>query len=183
MRCRWRWSTETRAACCGSRVKTTASTLLCRCGYSRRSKLGLGSIKCTDFRCIESAELEFSAGNNLVFGPNGSGKTSVLEAIAYLGRGRSFRGASTRQLIRHGKQEFVLFGRIESDGRNCTIGVRNSDAGLEVHTDGEKRGSSAALAEALPLQVIDPDVHKLIAGGPEDRRRFVDWIAFHVDHG
>jgi DNA replication and repair protein RecF len=39
------------------------------------------------------------------------------------------------------------------------------------------------LAEALPLQVIDPDVHKLVAGGPDDRRRYVDWIAFHVEHG
>ena len=70
-----------------------------------------------------------------------------------------------------------------SGWQDSGVGVRNSAAGLEVHTDGEKRASSAALAEALPLQVIDPDVHKLIAGGPEDRRRFVDWIAFHVEHG
>jgi DNA replication and repair protein RecF len=55
--------------------------------------------------------------------------------------------------------------------------------GLEVHADGEKKQSAAALAEALPLQLIDPDVHKLIAGGPEERRRYVDWIAFHVEHG
>ncbi|MGI9202599.1 MAG: DNA replication/repair protein RecF [Woeseiaceae bacterium] len=144
--------------------------------------MGLASLKCTDFRCIESADLDFAAGNNLVFGPNGSGKTSVLEAIAYLGRGRSFRGASTRQLIRHGQDEFVLFGRVENDGWDTRIGVRNSAAGLEVHTNGEKRASTAVLAEGLPLQVIDPDVHKLVAGGPEDRRRYVDWIAFHVEH-
>ncbi len=145
--------------------------------------MALVSIKCTDFRCIESADLEFIPGNNLVYGPNGSGKTSILESIAYLGRGRSFRGATTRQLIRHGQEEFVLFGRAKRGGRTMSIGVRNSSAGLEVHTDGERRSSSAALAEALPLQVIDPDVHKLIAGGPEDRRRYVDWIAFHVEQG
>ena len=144
--------------------------------------MSLVSLKCTDFRCIECAELDFAAGNNLIYGPNGSGKTSVLEAIAYLGRGRSFRGATTRQLVRHGQNEFVLFGRVERAGRKIGIGVRNSAAGLEVHTNGEKRASTAALAEALPLQVIDPDVHKLVAGGPEDRRRFVDWIAFHVEH-
>lgn len=144
--------------------------------------MSLASLKCTDFRCIESADLDFAAGNNLVYGPNGSGKTSVLEAIAYLGRGRSFRGATTRQLVRHGQTEFILFGRVERDGRTIGIGVRNSAAGLEVHTNGQKRTSTAALAESLPLQVIDPDVHKLVAGGPEDRRRFVDWIAFHVEH-
>lgn len=103
--------------------------------------------------------------------------------MAYLGRGRSFRGASTRELIRHDADEFVLFGRIDTGSREASLGVRNSKSGLEVHADGEKRNSAAALAQTLPLQVIDPDVHKLIAGGPEDRRRYVDWIAFHVEQG
>jgi len=145
--------------------------------------LALKNFKCTDFRCLASAELDFNPGNNLIYGPNASGKTSILEAVAYLGRGRSFRGASTRELIRHDAEEFVLFGRADTGTRELTLGVRNSRAGLEVHADGEKRSSAAALAESLPLQVIDPDVHKLIAGGPEDRRRYVDWIAFHVEHG
>jgi DNA replication and repair protein RecF len=145
--------------------------------------LALKSLKCTDFRCLKSAELEFGSGNNLIVGPNASGKTSILEAAAYLGRGKSFRGASARDLIRHEADEFLIFGRARAGKRNVTLGVRNSRTGLEVHTDGEKRNSAAALAEALPLQVIDPDVHKLIAGGPEHRRRYVDWIAFHVEHG
>jgi len=145
--------------------------------------LALKYLKCTDFRCLASVELEFGSGNNLIYGPNASGKTSILEAAAYLGRGRSFRGASTRELIRHEAEEFVLFGRADTGPRQVTLGVRNSRAGLEVHTDGEKKNSAAALAEALPLQIIDPDVHKLIAGGPEERRRYADWIAFHVEHG
>jgi DNA replication and repair protein RecF len=145
--------------------------------------LALSSLKCTDFRCLESVEFQFSAGNNLIYGPNASGKTSILEAAGYLGRGRSFRGASTRELIRHDAEEFVLFGRVDNGSRTIALGVRNSRAGLEVHADGEKETSAAALAEALPLQLIDPDVHKLIAGGPEERRRYVDWIAFHVEQG
>ena len=145
--------------------------------------MALKTLKCTDFRCLASAELLFSPANNLIYGPNASGKTSILEAIAYLGRGRSFRGASTRELIRHGADEFVLFGKADTGARDVALGVRNSRAGIEVRADGEKRSSAAALAESLPLQVIDPDVHKLIAGGPEDRRRYIDWIAFHVEHG
>jgi len=145
--------------------------------------LALTSLKCTDFRCLRSAELKFSPDNNLIVGPNASGKTSILEAAAYLGRGRSFRGATTRELIHHDAKEFVLFGRAAKGTRKIALGVRNGQAGLEVHTDGEKRNSAASLAEALPLQVIDPDVHKLVAGGPEDRRRYIDWIAFHVEHG
>jgi len=145
--------------------------------------LALTSLKCTDFRCLQAAELEFSADNNLIVGPNASGKTSILEAAAYLGRGRSFRGAGVRELVRHEAEEFVLFGRAVAGSRKTTLGVRNGQAGLEVHTDGERRKSAASLAEALPLQVIDPDVHKLVAGGPEDRRRYIDWLAFHVEHG
>jgi len=145
--------------------------------------LPLLSVKCTDFRCLEGAALEFGAGNNLIFGANASGKTSILEAVGYLGRGRSFRGANTRDLVRHGSDEFLVVGKANTGTRTVSIGVRNSRSGLEVHADGEKRSSAAALAEALPLQIIDPDIHDLVAGGPENRRRYIDWMAFHVEHG
>ena len=138
--------------------------------------------KVSDFRCIEDADVRLSAGFNLVCGANASGKTSFLEALAYLGRGKSFRGASTNNLIRHGLSEFVLFGETDNNGRSRKIGVRNSRDGLEVRIDGSGEGGAAALAEALPLQVIDPEVHNLVAGGPELRRRFLDWVAFHVEH-
>ena len=138
--------------------------------------------KASNFRCIESADLTFEPGFNLIYGENASGKTSFLEALSYLGRGKSFRGASTTDLLRHGETEFVLFG--EAEGRSGThrIGVRNSREGLEVRVDGNGDGGAAALAAALPLQLIDPEVHNLVAGGPEQRRRFLDWVAFHVEH-
>ena len=143
----------------------------------------LNTIKITDFRCLEAAELQLDPGYNLIVGANASGKTSLLEGIAYLGRGRSFRGASTQDLIRYGASEFVLFGKIAVGPRVASLGVRNSRLGLEIHVDGEKSNGAAALAEMLPLQVIDPDVHNLVAGGPEERRRYIDWIAFHVEQG
>ena len=135
-----------------------------------------------NFRCLESIELDPDPNYNLIFGRNASGKTSVVEAIAYLGRGKSFRGASTNELIRHGEQEFVLFGHAEAGERFAKVGARNGHAGLETRVDGEKNGGAAALAAALPLQIIDPDVHELVAGAPEQRRRYLDWIAFHVEH-
>jgi len=144
--------------------------------------LALRSFKCTNFRCLESVSLEFEAANNLIYGANASGKTSILEGIAYLGRGRSFRGAATTELIRHDAQEFVLTGVVDTGARKQRIGVRNGREGMEVRVDGERSSSAAPLAEAIPLQIIEPDVHELIAGGPENRRRYIDWIAFHVEH-
>lgn len=142
----------------------------------------IGRFKAEDFRCLASVELEFAPQYNLIVGPNASGKTSLLEALAYLGRGKSFRGATTSNLIRHGQSDFVLFGEVALERGTVRLGARNSKDGLEVRVGGDNMPSAAALAEALPLQIIDPEVHNLIAGGPELRRRFLDWIAFHVEH-
>jgi len=136
----------------------------------------------TDFRCLEQIELKAGPQYNLIFGANASGKTSLLEALAYLGRGKSFRGAPVNSLIRHGQHEFVLFGEVETGTRISKVGVRNSRDGLEIRVDGDKEGGAATLAAAMPLQLIDPEVHALVSGGPEERRRFLDWIAFHVEH-
>ena len=136
----------------------------------------------TNFRCLESIELDADPNYNLVYGPNAAGKTSILEALAYLGRGKSFRGAGTPELIRHSHDEFLLFGEVGAFERTAKLGVRNSAAGLEIRIDGEGAGA-AELAGALPLQIIDPDIHNLVAGAPEQRRRYLDWIAFHVEHG
>jgi len=135
-----------------------------------------------NFRCLERAEFEPDPQYNLIYGANASGKTSLLEAVAYLGRGKSFRGAPVSSLVRHGEREFVLFGKLERGEQVSSVGVRNSPEGLEVRVDGDSAGGSAVLAEALPLQIIDPDIHNLVSGGPEERRRYLDWVAFHVEH-
>jgi DNA replication and repair protein RecF len=135
-----------------------------------------------DFRCLESVEFEPDPRYTLIWGANASGKTSILEALAYLGRGKSFRSSQTGHLIRHGQQEFVLYGEVGYGGRTAKLGVRNSRAGLEARVDGSSEGGVAALASMLPLQVIDPAVHHLVSGGPDERRRFLDWIVFHVEH-
>lgn len=137
----------------------------------------------TNFRCLAQIEFEVAPDVTLIFGDNASGKTSILEAVAYLGRGRSFRGASVSELIRHGEREFILFGRVEHAERVFNIGAGNGPRGLEVRVDGESGGGAAALAAALPIQIVDPNVHDLVAGPPELRRRYIDWVAFHVEHG
>ena len=89
-------------------------------------------------------ELQPDPQFTLIYGDNASGKTSLLEAIAYLGRGKSFRGAPTTSLIRHGSGEFVLFGNVEKDDRVFGIGARNGSAGLETSIGGEYGGGAAA---------------------------------------
>ena len=139
------------------------------------------SFSCRDFRCLAEAALDPDPRYNLIHGPNASGKTSLLEGMAYLGRGKSFRSAPADRLVRHGSQEFLLLGRVGLGEREVTLGVRNGRAGLEASVGGDRGGGVADLAEILPLQIVDPEVHNLVAGGPEERRRYLDWIAFHVE--
>ena len=136
----------------------------------------------SDFRCLASIELEASPNYNLIHGANASGKTSLLEAIAYLGRGKALRGAPTQNLVRHGQAEFTLVGKARGATRTSVLGVRNGRNGLEIHIDGAQARGAAELAETLPLQAVDPEIHNLVAGGPDERRRYLDWSVFHVEH-
>ncbi len=143
----------------------------------------LRRFSCQDFRCLVAAEFEPHPHFTLVSGANASGKTSLLEAIGFLGRGRSFRGAGVRDVVRHGAAECLVTGIVETGGRDHRLGVRHGRGGLALSVDGDHSGGLAALASALPLQVIDPDVHRLVGGAPDERRRFLDWMGFHVEQG
>jgi DNA replication and repair protein RecF len=141
----------------------------------------LGRLQVTDFRCLQSAELQPDPHFTLINGPNASGKTSLLEAIYVLGRGRSFRTRRLEHLIRHGAERFVVFGEVDTLTRRVPIGVEGSRTGMRAQIDGDRPSSLAELALFLPVQIIDPEVHHLIEEGPSRRRRFVDWGVFHVE--
>ncbi|HZE44691.1 MAG TPA: DNA replication/repair protein RecF [Steroidobacteraceae bacterium] len=141
----------------------------------------LSRLQVTDFRCLQSAELELDPQFTLISGPNASGKTSLLEAMYVLGRGRSFRTRRLEHLIRHGVERFVVFGEVDTANRRVPMGVEGSRAGIRAQIDGDKPSSLAELALQLPVQIIDPEVHHLIEEGPSRRRRFLDWGVFHVE--
>ena len=153
----------------------------------------LSELTVHDVRCIEQAELSLHPGRNLIWGGNGSGKTSLLEAMFLLGRGRSFRTRNSDRLVRHGKERLVVFGRTDSAGSDASPGA---EAGGIVHAVGvevdRKEGtraridaapveSLADLSRVFPVQVIDPEIHKLIEEGGRRRRRWLDWTVFHVE--
>lgn len=128
-------------------------------------------------RCIEHAELEPAPGLNLLTGANASGKTSVLEAIFLLGRGRSFRAARRDAVIREGASQARVVGRLD-DGR--MLGLEVARDGWTARAGGEPLGQLAELPGLLPVQLLDPEVHRLIQDGPGERRRYLDWATFHV---
>jgi DNA replication and repair protein RecF len=143
----------------------------------------LRRVQVTDFRCLHQANLELDPHFTLISGPNASGKTSLLEAIYVLGRGRSFRTRRLDHLIRTGTERMVIFGEAEVSDRRVALGVEGSTEGLRARLGGERVASLAELATALPVQIIDPEIHRLIEEGPGRRRRLLDWGVFHVEPG
>jgi DNA replication and repair protein RecF len=145
--------------------------------------LPLRRIRITALRCLEEVELELDPVRNYVFGPNGAGKTSLLEGVFVLGRGRSFRTRQIRRLVRRGSEGFAVFGTvIRADGRSQRLGVGYHAGRLEKKIDGDDAPGMAALAQILPVHAVDPSMHALVEGGPSERRRFLDWGVFHVEH-
>lgn len=142
----------------------------------------LRRVQVTDFRCLHRADLDLDPDFTLIRGPNASGKTSLLEAIYVLGRGRSFRTRRLDPLIRTGAERLMVVGDAELPERHVTLGVEGSAEGLRARIGGEQVASLAELAWVLPVQIIDPEIHRLIEEGPNRRRRFIDWGVFHVEH-
>lgn len=137
-----------------------------------------------DFRNIEQADLSLAPGFNFLVGANGSGKTSVLEAIYTLGHGRAFRSLQAGRVIRHDQPAFVLHGRIEGSERELAVGLTKNRAGeSKVRIDGSDGHKVAELAQLLPMQLITPEGFTLLNGGPKYRRAYIDWGCFHAAPG
>src|SRR5678816_401647 len=143
--------------------------------------MALAELRIENLRCVESAVLEFSPELNLIAGENGAGKTSILEAIFLLGRGRSFRTRTSERLIRYGQPHLTVFGRTDdSPARHAGIEIA-ADGGTRARINGENAASLLELSGVVPVQAIDPEIHKLVDQGPERRRRWLDWLVFHVE--
>ena len=121
---------------------------------------------------------------NLVSGANGSGKTSLLEAIHILGLARSFRSTRLQPVIQYEQDSCTVFAELQSQqGVASKLGIsRNRQADYEIRINGQSARSTAQLAELLPLQLINPDSFRLLEGAPKQRRQYLDWGVFHVEH-
>jgi DNA replication and repair protein RecF len=140
----------------------------------------LNRLVINNFRNITQADLALAAGFNFIVGPNGSGKTSLLEAIYTLGHGRAFRSLQTNRIIQYDANAFTLHGRLLAYQREYSLGLQKDRSGASlVRIDGIDGCRVSDLAQLLPMQLITPEGFSLLIGGPKFRRAYIDWGCFH----
>jgi DNA replication and repair protein RecF len=142
----------------------------------------LTSVEIENFRCIKHAKVDFASEGTGIVGPNASGKTSFLEAIYFLAQGRSFRTNTRGRLIGPASNFARIVSNLDQDGRSLVAGTEFTESNTRVRVAGRDESSVSAIAALLPVQIIDPGVHRLVEEGSARRRRMLDWGVFHVEH-
>lgn len=144
--------------------------------------MSLIRLNVTALRNLHAVTLSPSPRINILSGANGSGKTSLLEAVHLLGLARSFRSTRLQPVIQHDQDALTVFGELATATGSRNLGItRNRQGDFQIRIDGQTIRSAAQLAQAFPLQLINPDSFRLLEGSPRVRRQFLDWGVFHVE--
>ncbi|MFT5757919.1 MAG: DNA replication and repair protein RecF [Alteromonadaceae bacterium] len=134
-----------------------------------------------NFRNINDGSINFDSDCNFFIGENGSGKSSLLEALFFIGHGKSFRTNKPEHLVAHNEENFVLSIK---DFDNGLFGISKDFTSNQtlIKINGERNSRLSELAKNIAIQVVTPESFRLFFGGPKERRRFVDLGLFHVEH-
>lgn len=138
-------------------------------------------LELVDFRSYERLDLRLSDGLTAIIGPNGVGKTNVVEALSLLATLKSFRGAPTESLVRRGTASAVVRAVGERDGREVSIDLELAKGRSRAQVNKQRLQRSRDLLGALRVTVFAPDDLALVKEGPALRRDFLDDVIVSLD--
>ena len=142
----------------------------------------ISDLQISNFRNLSNVKIDPSERFNIFYGQNGSGKTSLLESIYYLGLGRSFRTNHAQYVIQHTAECFSVYASLKENDKPLPIGMSKARDGKRVMKINSKSVNSlSVLAKSLPLQLMSPVSYRFFFNGPKVRRQFLDWQLFHVE--
>ncbi len=136
----------------------------------------LDHLQLRDFRNYRALSLDFDPGVNLIVGNNAQGKTNLLEAIAYLGSGKSFRAQKTGEMIRFGADFADLEGTVTAQERTQSLRfvLFSGSRPRQLWRNGAKKKSAGEIAGVLPTVLFCPEDLMVLKSGAAARRRFGD---------
>ena len=137
-----------------------------------------------NLRNIVSTQIDPDPCLNCFIGDNGAGKTSILESMAVLSKGRSFRAGQIASLIGPESTYFQVVATVESQsGESHQLGMERGADYWKARHNGEDVSQLSQLTQLLPHVLLEPSSHTLVSGPPDGRRKYLDWGVFHVEHG
>lgn len=138
--------------------------------------MNLNKLSLRDFRNYEVLDLEFDPGVNLIVGNNAQGKTNLLEAIGYLGSGKSFRAMKSSEMVRFGAEFADCEGAIFSQEREQTLRwvIFSSSRPRQIYRNGAKKKTAADIAGVLQTVLFCPEDLMILKAGASARRRLGD---------
>lgn len=148
----------------------------------RVSLVRIVRLRIDGLRCLSNVDITLHPGINLFVGANGAGKTSLLEAAFLLSRASSFRAGSNESLIKRDAAGVSLFAELQhADGQSARVGLGRAVSRWEAKVDGESVAIGQLVTQCAVI-CFEPGSHALIAGAADERRRYLDWGVFHVEH-
>lgn len=131
-------------------------------------------------RNIQALSIFPSPAINIIYGNNGSGKSSLLEAIYILGRAGSFRSNNMRHVINQDADELIISALITDQNEFITnLGVQFTGKECEIRINQKSNCKRSELVYSLPIQLIFPKSYELLDGASKMRREFIDWGVFN----
>ena len=137
--------------------------------------MNLCDLTLQDFRNYTRQTLEFDPGVNLIVGDNAQGKTNLLEAIVYLGSGKSFRAQRGAEMVRFGQDLADISGTVYSQERNQTLRavIFSGRRSRQLWKNGVKLKSAEGLSGIMPTVLFCPEDLLVLKAGASARRRLV----------
>jgi len=138
----------------------------------------LKNLSLHNFRNYEEVKLDFEPGVNLIVGDNAQGKTNLLEAISYLGSGRSFRAQKTAEMVRFGTDFGEVSGTVFSQEREQTLRfvLFSGSRPRQIWRNGAKKKTAGEIAGVLPTVLFCPEDLMVLKTGASQRRRMGDQV-------
>jgi DNA replication and repair protein RecF len=129
-----------------------------------------------DYRNFTQLDVEIPSSGLVVIGENGQGKTNLLEAVAYLALLRSFRGGRDADVVRFGATAFHVRAELRAPSafHVVTVGFEKSSRRKRATLDGVEQPRLTGALGAVPSVLFSPADVALVAGGPSERRRYLD---------
>jgi DNA replication and repair protein RecF len=145
--------------------------------------IGIKNLVIKNIRSHENSSYSFASDMNAIVGPNGSGKTTIIETLYTLLQGSSFKG-TLNEMLRYGIDQFHAKIEIQTQSttHNRSLGYQQVDgSSLRKWMIDDKKYTRLPINSRQPVVLFEPDLARLITGNPERRRQYLDRIASQLN--